>query len=142
MSDWQDEMANIIHNIARNLVAEHGTENRGILALSDFHLNGISYSVFIGKEDCIEYSNVLPDEMENVDLMEDLKFTPPIESRCEAIEIFIKSGKVTTKILYPKDIDRERDQLDLRDEVVHSYFGEGKIIYPPLPKEIFGDYTE
>jgi hypothetical protein len=140
MSDWQVEMADIIHDIATNLVAKHGTENRGILALSDFHLDGTTYCVFVGKEEHIEYAHVLPEDLENADLMQDLKYTPPEDKRCEGIEIFIKSGKVETKILYPEDSDRKRDEFEVRNEVVHSYFGEGKIVYPPMPKGVWDDY--
>jgi hypothetical protein len=134
-------MADIISDIARNLVAKHGRNNRGILALSDFHLDATTYSVFVGKQGYVEYAHVLPEDLANADLMEDLKYTPPIEKRCEAIEIFIKSGKVTTKILYKEDIDRERDDFEVRDEVVRSYFGPGKIIYPPMPKGVWDRYT-
>lgn len=142
MSDWHLEMADIISDIARNLVAKHGTDNRGILALSDFELNAVTYCVFVGKKDIIEYSNVLDEDMENVDLMEDLKYTPPLEKQCEGVEIFIKDGKATTKILYPEDVDRERDDLEVRREVVHSYFGEGEIVFPPMPKDFWGEETD
>lgn len=45
MSDWQDEMAEIIAEVARNLVAKHGSKNRGILLLSSFTIDSISYNV-------------------------------------------------------------------------------------------------
>ncbi len=133
MTEWQVEMADIISEIARNLVAKHGSENRGILLLSGISTDSITYSVFIGKQVYIQYCNVVADDRENLDLLWELAFIPPPASRCEAIEMFIKSGKLTTNILYAKDIDLERDEFEVRDEVVHSYFGDGKIVYPPMP---------
>lgn len=133
MIDWQGEMADILSDIARNLLSKHGSTNRGILLLSKLSTGSITYSVFIGKQGYIQYCNVASDDRENLDLLWDLAFTPPPGKRCAAIEMFIKSGKLTTNILYAKDIDPERDEFEVRDEVVHSYFGDGKIVYPPMP---------
>lgn len=132
MSDWQEEMADILAEIGRNLVAKHGTDNRGILLLSSLSLDGVTYNVFIGKENIIEYSLVIDDDMENIDLMRDFKYTAPIRNRCEAVELFIKDNKATTKLIYKKDIDPEYE-FDRRDEVVFSYFGKSPIVYPPMP---------
>jgi hypothetical protein len=132
MSDWQEEMADILAEVARNLIAKHGANNRGILLLSSLTFDGVSYNVFIGKESCIEYSMVVDDDMENVELMTEFKEIPPQKNRCKAIELFIKSGKSTTKLLYAGDVDSEYE-FDGRDEVVFSYFGKYPIIYPPMP---------
>ncbi|MDM7927600.1 MAG: hypothetical protein QUV12_02890 [Blastomonas fulva] len=132
MSDWQEEMADIIAEVARNLLAKHGMNNRGILLLSSLSLDGVTYNVFIGKESTIEYSLVVDDDMENVELMRDFKYTAPTKNRCEAVEMFIKDGKASTKLLYKGDIEPEYE-FDRRDEVVFSYFGKHPIIYPPMP---------
>lgn len=132
MSDWQEEMADILAEVSRNLIAKHGTNNRGILLLSSLTFDGVSYNVFIGKESCIEYSLVIDDDMENIDLMTEFKELPPPKNRCKAVELFIKGSKATTKLLYKGDVDPEYE-FDRRDDVVFSYFGKSPIIYPPMP---------
>ena len=132
MSDWQEEMADILSEIARNLIAKHGTKNRGILLLSSLTFDGVSYNVFIGREGHIEYSLVVDDDMDNIDLMTELKEIPSAKNRCEAVELFIKDNKAKTKLLYKGEIDPEYE-FDRRDDVVFSYFGKYPIIYPPMP---------
>lgn len=133
MNAWQDEMADIISEVARNLIAKHGSDNSGILLLSDLSLDGVSYNVFVCKDKSVNYSFVIDDDMDNIALIREFKYTAPIESRCEAVELFIQNNKVVTKILYQDDIEPEYLQLDFRDKIIHSYFGNLPIIYPTWP---------
>ena len=134
MSDWMEEMADIIHDVACNLVRKHGTDNRGILVLADLD-GGVRYSVYVGRQRFVEYIFVTEDEFKNVDLLNDLRFVPPPEKVPLGIEIFIKDGGASSKIVYPQDVPEDQLPYDDRESFVISYFGDYPIRYPPMPSD-------
>lgn len=134
MSDWMTEMADIIHDVACNLVRKHGDDNRGILVLADFD-GGVRYSVYVGRQSFVEYIFVTEDEFKNVDLLNDLRFVPPLEKVPLGIEIFIEDGGASSKIVYPQDVPEGQLPYDDRESFVISYFGDFPIRYPPMPSD-------
>ncbi|ESZ85908.1 MAG: hypothetical protein Q27BB25_16985 [Blastomonas sp. CACIA14H2] len=134
MSDWMTEMADIIHDVACNLVRKHGADNRGILVLADLD-GGVRYSVYVGRQRFVEYIFVTEDEFKNVDLLDDLRFVPPPEKVPLGIEIFIKDGGASSKIVYPQDVPEDQLPYDDRESFVTSYFGDYPIKYPPMPSD-------
>lgn len=134
MNDWMTEMADIIYDVACNLVRKHGTENRGILVLADLD-GGVRYSVYVGRQRFVEYILVTEDEFKNVDLLNDLRFVPPPEKVPLGIEIFIKDGGASSKIVYPQDVPEDQLPYDDRESFVISYFGDLPIRYPPMPSD-------
>lgn len=134
MSDWMTEIADIIHDVACNLVRKHGDDNRGILVLADLD-GGVRYSVYVGRQRFVEYIFVTEDEFKNVDLLNDLRFVPPPEKVPLGIEIFIKDGGASSKIVYPQDVPEDQLPYDDRESFVISYFGDFPIRYPPMPSD-------
>jgi len=134
MSDWMTEMADIIHDVACNLVRKHGSDNRGILVLADLD-GGVRYSVYVGRQRFVEYIFVTEDEFKNVDLLNDLRFVPPPDKVPLGIEIFIKDGGASSKIVYPQDVPEDQLPYDDRESFVISYFGDFPIRYPPMPSD-------
>ncbi|PXW78947.1 hypothetical protein C7451_1019 [Blastomonas natatoria] len=134
MSDWMTEMADIIHDVACNLVRKHGADNRGILVLADLD-GGVRYSVYVGRQRFVEYIFVTEDEFTNVDLLNDLRFVPPPDKVPLGIEIFIKDGGASSKIVYPQDVPEDQLPYDDRESFVISYFGDFPIRYPPMPSD-------
>jgi hypothetical protein len=132
MSDWQVEMADIIADVAANLVRKHGTDNRGILVLADFQ-GGVGYSVFVGRRKFVEYILVTEDEFKNVDLLDEFRFIAPLSKRPIGIEIFIKDGKASSKLIYPEDVDHDKFVFHDVEPFVISYFGDYPIRYPDTP---------
>lgn len=131
MKDWQVEMADIIHDVACNLLRRHGSDNRGILVLADL-FGGVGYSVYVGRERFVEYISVDKQEKVNVTLLNDLRFVPPPEKVPLGIEIFIKDGGASSKIVYPQDVPEGQLPYDERKPFVISYFGDYPIKYPPF----------
>ncbi len=134
MKDWQIEMADIIHDIACNLLKRHGEDNRGILVLADL-FGGVGYSVYVGRKRFVEYISVDKQENANVMLLNDLRFVPPPEKVPLGIEIFIKDGGASSKIVYPQDVPEDQLPYDDRESFVISYFGDYPIKYPPMPSD-------
>lgn len=134
MSDWMTEMADIIHDVACNVVRKHGADNRGILVLADLD-GGVRYSVYVGRKRFVEYIFVTEDEFKNVDLLNDLRFVPPPEKVPLGIEIFVKDGGASSKIVYPQDVPEDQLPYDDRESFVISCFGDYPIRYPPMPSD-------
>lgn len=138
MSDWQDEVADILAQVARNLVRKHGLANRGILLLWS-HENGIGYDVFVGRDGTVECSSIDSIDHDNVDLLLDLEYVPPMSKRWAALAAFMQNGTLATSFIYDEDIAPSQGAFDDRNGIICSYFGEYPIVYPestfsaPLP---------
>lgn len=139
MIGWQDEVAEILASVARNLVRKHGMQNRGILLLCS-HEIGVGYDVFVGRNGHVECSGIDPIDHDNVDLLADLEYLPPMSKRWAAFALFIQNGTMSTTFVFDEDIAPEQHAFDDRDAVIASYFGNDPILYlenwsnaPPLP---------
>ncbi len=134
MADWQDVVADCLHDISQCLATKYGHQHHGILLLCDFEV-GIGYDIFIGKEDIIEYQN--SDQRDDLakKLLFEIKYAVPMTKQFEQLELFITDGKFSTKLVYLEDIGPDGKSAAARDAVVFSYFGERQIIYPPTRKD-------
>ena len=129
MNGWQEEVADILASVARNLVRKHGLQNRGILLLCS-HEIGVGYDVYIGRKDCVECSSIDPIDHDNVDLLADLEYLPPMSKRWAAFALFIQNGTMSTTFVFDEDIASDQHAFDDRDAVIASYFGPDPIVYP------------
>lgn len=139
MIDWQEEVSDILAQVARNLVRKHGLQNRGILLLCS-HEIGVGYDVFVGRDGIVEYSSIDPIDHDNVDLLLDLEYVPPMSKRWAALALFIQNGTLATSFIFDEDIAPDGRAFDDRDAVAASYFGDDPIVYPerrfPIPPPV------
>ena len=133
-ADWRDMVADCLHDISQCLATKYRHQSGGILLLCDFEV-GIGYDVFLGKGDVIEYQD--SDSRDDLahDLLFEIKYAVPMTHQFEQLELFIKDGRFSTKLVYLEDIGPDRKSAASRDAVVFSYFGERPIIYPETQED-------
>lgn len=129
MNGWQNEMADILAEVARALVRKHGERNDGILLLCSYDI-GIGYDVFVGKGPRAVYASMDESDQDNIDLLAELRTVPPMSKRFEALALFVKQGQMTTELVYDEDIAPDDRALDARDEIITRFFGDVRIAYP------------
>lgn len=139
MTSWQDDVADILATVARNLVRKHGLQNRGIVLLCSYE-TGVGYDVFVGRDGRVDYFGIDPIDHDNVDLLVGLEHVRPISKRWAALALFIQNGTISTTFIFDEDIATDQLAFEDRDAIIASYFGDDPIIYPkdlgpgpPLP---------
>lgn len=133
-TEWRDLVADCLHDISQCLATKYGQGDGGILLICDFEV-GIGYDVFIDKGRFIEYQNSDKRDALAKDLLFEIKYAVPMTHQFEQLELFVRDGKFSTKLVYLEDIGPDRNSAAARDAVVFSYFGEKPIVYPEMPED-------
>lgn len=134
MEDWRNVVADCLHDISQCLATKYNKESGGILLICDFEV-GIGYDVFVDKGEFVEYQN--SDRRDDLahDLLFDIKYAVPMTHQFEQLELFVRDGKFSTKLVFLEDIGSDRRSAAARDAMVFSYFGEKPIVYPEMPED-------
>jgi hypothetical protein len=127
-----DEIENLLQEIGQLLAEDKGYPLDGTLLHAVLADNMVGPSIFKDLGDHILYRR--PDLDRLGDTLLDLWYAEDPQKRWAEIEYLIHDGKFDVKFVYADEIapPEIEDELDRRDRIVHQYFGEKPIVYPPF----------
>lgn len=128
----EDRLAPILNDIATLLAKDEECPLDRTLLYADVEPAVVGLAIFKDMGDHILYRRPRRDGLG--DLLEELWEEFPSDKRWVDIEYFIRDGKFDVVFVYPEEMNGKAGS-DRREEVLHKYYGDKPVVYPPWPMD-------
>lgn len=115
-------------------VAEGGKGDILLFAQLDYGVIGAS--IFVDKDNYLEYIDFLEMDSRFSDAVFELWKAREKKRRWAEIEYFIHEGRFKIRYIYAEEIGDEPYSLERREAVLRRYFKDKPVVYPPPPDDI------
>ena len=130
----QNDKTALLLNEIGNLLKTETNCSLSVLLYAEVASNAVSGSIFTARGNQIECR--FPED-NLTDALMDLWDEQPNDPPWVAIEYSVHEGRFKLVYTYADDSDWD-EEFDRQQRVVHRYFGDTPIIYPPMPRNRFG----